>query len=69
MTRSLGSSRTSTRRVARAPRRAPDPRFTRFGFTCFRLIPVDDPDPDARAFAPMELMTTMNAMGAFMLLT
>ncbi|MBA3453344.1 MAG: hypothetical protein H0T42_09660 [Deltaproteobacteria bacterium] len=67
MTRSFGSSRTSARRIAPAPR-APDPRFTRFGFTCFRLVPIDDPDPDERPFTPMELMSTMNAMGAFMML-
>jgi hypothetical protein len=49
-----------------APRRAPDPRFTRYGFTCFRLIPVDAPDPGEEAYAPIELMSTMNTMGAFM---
>jgi hypothetical protein len=43
-----------------------DPRFTRLGFTCFRLVAIDDPQPDEQPFAPIELMTTMNAMGAFM---
>ena len=68
MTRSFGSSRPSTRRIAGAPRRAPDPRFTRLGFTCFRLIPIGQLEPEDGAFAPIELMSTMNAMGAFMLL-
>lgn len=44
------------------------PRFTRLGFTCFRLVAISNPDPDELPFAPIELMTTMNAMGAFMLL-
>lgn len=68
MTRSYGSSRTSTRRIAPPQRRAPDPRFTRHGFTCFRLIPIGHLDAEDGAFAPIELMSTMNAMGAFMLL-
>ena len=68
MTRSFGSSRSQARRLPGASRRAPDPRFTRWGFTCFRLIPVDDPDPSEGSFAPIELMSTMNAMGAFMML-
>lgn len=66
MTRSFGSSRPSTRGITSAPRRAPDPRFTRYGFTCFRLIPIDAPDPGEDAYAPIELMSTMNTMGAFM---
>ena len=68
MTRSYGSSRSSTRRIVPAQRRAPDPRFTRYGFTCFRLIPIGQFDAEDGAFAPIELMSTMNAMGAFMLL-
>lgn len=71
MTRSLAASRHSrpkSQRVFTRVPRARDPRFTRFGFTCFRLIPITDGDPDEAPFAPIELMTTMNAMGAFMLL-
>jgi hypothetical protein len=43
-----------------------DPRFTRLGFTCFRLVPISNPEPDEPRFAQVELMTTLNAMGAFM---
>ncbi len=68
MTRSYGSSRPSTRRSAGAQRRTPDPRFTRLGFTCFRMIPIGHLDAEDREFAPIELMSTMNAMGAFMML-
>lgn len=68
MTRSLAASRPSTRRVvSRAPRPARDPRFTRLSFTCFRLVPIGDPEPGELPFATIELMATMNAMGAFML--
>lgn len=66
MTRSFGSSRSSTRRITPAQRRTPDPRFTRYGFTCFRLIPIGLLDAEEAEFAPIELMSTMNAMGAFM---
>ena len=53
--------------MIRAPR-VRDPRFTRLGFTCFRLEAITDREPDDPAFAPIELLTTMNTMGAFMLL-
>ena len=66
MTRTLAASRPSTRRVFTRVPRVRDPRFARLGFTCFRLVAVDDPEPDEHPFAPIELMTTMNAMGAFM---
>ncbi len=41
-----------------------DVKFTRLGFTCFRLIPVADPESP---YAPIELMGTRNRMGIFML--
>jgi hypothetical protein len=43
---------------------ARDEKFTRLGFTCFRLIPVADPETP---FAPIELMGTRSRMGIFML--
>lgn len=67
MTRSLAASRPSTRRVfTQIPRPTRDPRFTRLSFTCFRLVAIDDPEPGELPFTPIELMTTMNTMGAFM---
>ena len=71
MTRSLAASRLSrpkSQRVFTRGPRARDPRFNRLGFTCFRLIPITDGEPHETPFAPIELMTTTNAMGAFMLL-
>jgi len=67
MTRSFGASRSSARRVTPArPRRTRDPRFTRIGFTCFRLVAIPDPDPGEGPFETIELITTTNTMGAFM---
>jgi len=65
MTRSFGS-RTATRRVARVMRPVRDPSITTRSFTCFRLIPIDDGEPDEPAFAPIELCVSPNMMGAFM---
>jgi len=41
-------------------------KFTRLGFTCFRLISIADPGVDEASFAPIELMGTRNRMGVFM---
>ena len=40
--------------------------FTRLGFTCFRIVAIDDAGPDEPAYEPIELISTRNAMGAFM---
>jgi len=48
------------------PRPARDPRFTRLGFTCFRLVAIADPEPGEAPFEQVELIATMNTMGAFM---
>jgi len=44
-----------------------DAKFTRLGFTCFRLIPVADAEGNESPFAPIELMGTRSRMGVFML--
>lgn len=63
MTRSFGASRPSKRAPALARRhQAIEPR----SFTCYRLVPIYDPEPGEPAFASIELMQTSNAMGAFM---
>ena len=67
MTRSYGDSRSSARRVTPTrPRPARDPRFTRLGFTCFRLVAIDDPEPGEAPYEQVELISTRNTMGAFM---
>ena len=66
MSRSYGASRTAARRVARVLRPVRDPSIALLAFTCFRLVPIYDHEPDEPAFETVELCQTSNAMGAFM---
>jgi len=43
-----------------------DPSIALLAFTCFRLVPIYDHEPDEPAFETVELCQTSNAMGAFM---
>ncbi len=45
------------------PARTPNPNT--LGFTCFRLVPIYDREPDEPAYASIELVDTQNAMRAF----
>ena len=59
MTRSY-SFRTVTRRVPRMERPPRRP----CTFTCFRLVPIDDPGPGDPAFESIELVFPPNMMAA-----
>jgi|GEM_PF-2836740 len=45
------------------PVRTPNPNT--LSFTCFRLVPICDREPDESAYASIELVDTLNAMRAF----
>ncbi len=46
---------------------APSPAITPMGFSCFRLVPLGPETTDGEVpYAPVRLMSTRAAMGAFM---
>ena len=64
MTRSY-SFRTVARRVVRVIRPVRDPSIRPVSFTCFRLVPIGDPEPGESAYAPIELCQPPTLMSAF----
>jgi hypothetical protein len=63
MTRSY-SFRTVTRRVPRMERPARDPSIELLAFTCFRLVPIRDGEPEEPPFDAVELVFPPNMMAA-----